>query len=249
MLKRAVVVGASSGIGAELVRQLAGQGYRVAAVARRQELLDALCEEVNAKHGADRCVSFVHDVVDTATVGGVFDAVCEALDGLDLIVYSAGVMPHIDIDTWDAEIDRTIFEVNVIGASNWLNPAASRFQLQGSGTIVGIGSVAGDRGRVGQPAYCASKAALHTYLESLRNRLSRHGVDVITIKPGPVYTPMTEGIEKMPPFPIQASQAATGILGAIRRGQSVAYVPMIPWLPIMTVIRLIPSLLFRRTSI
>jgi short-subunit dehydrogenase len=247
MLKRAVVVGASSGIGAALVRQLAHEGYRVAAVARRQDVLDALCAGVNEQVGADRCQAFVHDVVDTESVSARFDEICTALDGLDLIVYSAGVMPRIEVDTWDAAIDRQIVEVNVIGAMNWLNQAAARFQIQGSGTIVGIGSVAGDRGRIGQPAYSASKAALHTYMEALRNRLSRHGVSVVTIKPGPVHTPMTKGLDKLP-MAISANGAATGIVRAIANSSSTAYVPK-RWMPIMTIIRSIPSVIFRRLSI
>lgn len=247
MLKRAVVVGASSGMGAALTRRLAREGYKVAVVARRQEALDALCSEINDRIGQQRAWAFVHDVVDTGTAKEVFDAVCTQLDGLDLIVYSAGVMPIITEETWDADVDRRIVEVNVIGAMNWLNLAAERFRIQGSGTIVGIGSVAGDRGRLGQPAYCASKAALHTYLESLRNRLSRHGVSVITIKPGPTRTPMTKDVEKMP-MAIDADQAAEGIFKAIVRRSGTAYVPF-QWAPIMAVIKSIPSIVFRRMSI
>ena len=247
MLKRAVVVGASSGIGAALVRRLVREGYRVAAVARRGEMLEALCTEINSEVGAERAWPFVHDVVDTPGTRAVIEAVCARLDGLDLVVYSAGVMPIITEQTWDASIDRKIFEVNLIGATNWLNLVAERFEVQGGGTIVGIGSVAGERGRRLNPAYCASKAAFHTYLESLRNRLSQHGVAVITIKPGPVHTPMTEQVEKKL-LPIEADDAAARIHAAIARGQSVAYVPWY-WLPIMTVIRSIPSLIFRRMSV
>ena len=191
MLRRAVVVGASSGMGAALTRRLAREGYKVAAVARSTDKLRALCDEINERAGSERAIAFEHDAVDTASVGDVFERVVTALEGLDLIVYSAGVMPIITEDTWDAEIDRHIVEVNVIGAMNWLNQAAARFQQQGTGTIVGIGSVAGDRGRRLQPAYCASKAALHTYLESLRNRLTQHGVTVLTVKPPGFESPVT----------------------------------------------------------
>lgn len=247
MLRRAVVVGASSGMGAALVRRLAREGYQVAAVARRQDRLEQLCQEVNDRAGAERAFPFVHDVTETDTVEAVFDAVCTALDGLDLIVYAAGVMPIIDEETFDASIDRKIVEVNVIGAMNWLNHAAKRFRAQGTGTIVGIGSVAGDRGRFLQPGYCASKAALHTYLESLRNRLSKHGVSVITVKPGPVHTEMTKDVEKMP-MAIEAADAADAIFDAIARRSQITYVPM-QWMPIMAVIRSIPSVIFRRMSI
>lgn len=247
MLKRAVVVGASSGMGAALTRRLAREGYKVAAVARSLDKLTQLCDEINEKAGSERAFPFQNDVVDTTSTAEVFERVVAALDGLDLIVYSAGVMPIITEDTWDAEIDRKIVEVNVIGAMNWLNLAADRFQTQRSGTIVGIGSVAGDRGRRLQPAYCASKAALHTYLESLRNRLTQHGVTVLTVKPGPVHTPMTEDVDKMP-MAIEADDAADRIFAAIAARTQVAYVPF-QWMPIMAVIRSIPSVIFRRMSI
>ncbi len=247
MLRRAVVVGASSGIGAALCRRLAREGFLVAAVARRKEALDALCAEINEAMGAERAFPLVHDATDTATVADAFDAVCRTLDGLDLVVYAAGVMPRITEDTFDEAIDRHIVEVNVIGAMNWLDPAARRFRIQGYGTIVGIGSVAGDRGRRAQPAYCASKAALHTYLESLRNRLTQHGIHVLTVKPGPVHTPMTEGLDKLP-MAIEADEAADRIFRAIASRAQVAYVPA-QWRPIMAIIRGIPSFLFRRLSI
>ncbi|MFK7931189.1 MAG: SDR family NAD(P)-dependent oxidoreductase, partial [Myxococcota bacterium] len=97
------------------------------------------------------------------------------------------------------------------------------------------------------PAYCTSKAAMHTYLESLRNRLSVEGVRVVTIKPGPVDTPMTKGSEKLPLL-IDAEKAVDGIMSAIRGGPDTRYVP-VPWWPIMTAIRWVPSLLFRRLNV
>lgn len=247
MLKRAVVVGASSGMGAALVRRLCREGYQVAAVARRKEALDELCDQINSRSTGRRAWPFVHDVTQPETAGEVFAEIVATLDGLDLVVYSAGVMPTVAEDQFDTTVDKTIIDVNVVGAMAWLNPAAERFQVQQGGTIVGIGSVAGDRGRYGNPAYCTSKAALHTYLEALRNRLSRHGVNVVTIKPGPVRTPMTAGMDKLP-MVIEVDDAADRIFRAINRGANVAYVPG-QWMPIMAVIKSIPSFLFSRTKI
>jgi short-subunit dehydrogenase len=243
MLKRTIVVGASSGIGAALVRRLAREGHVVAAVSRRKDELDALASELN--RDATRVHVFTHDVTETKSTRHVFDAAVQKLDGLDAIVYSAGVMPPVREDQFDPEIDRRIVETNVIGAMAWLDLAAERFQVQKGGTIVGIGSVAGDRGRRGNPAYAASKAALHTYLESLRNRLTRHGVHVLTVKPGPVKTPMTERLEKPPAMPIDADTCADGIHRAMVRGAQTAYVPL-KWAVIMPVIQVIPSIVFRR---
>ncbi len=246
MLKRALVVGASSGMGAELVRRLVGDGYRVAAVARRKDRLDALAASIDGD-GPRRVWTFPHDVRDTREAERLFDEIVRTLDGMDLVVYAAGVMPHIGPDDYETDLDREIVEVNVIGAMAWLNPAAERFAQLGGGCIVGIGSVAGDRGRIGNPAYGASKAALHSYLESLDNRLRRRGVHVLTVKPGPVRTPMTEGLDKLP-MVVDVQTAVDGILRAIRRRASVAYVPR-RWGFVMGAIRAIPSSIFSRMNV
>ncbi|MCO4744590.1 MAG: SDR family NAD(P)-dependent oxidoreductase [Proteobacteria bacterium] len=243
MLKRAIIVGASSGMGEALARRLAREGYKVGLVARRQEELDRIAGEINGS-GAPRAFTAAHDVTDTQGARDCFDALVQRLDGLDALIYTAGVMPPVGAEEFDPAKDRSIVEVNVIGAMTWLDLGAERFQIQGAGTLVGVGSVAGDRGRRGQPAYAASKAALHTFMEALRNRLATKGVQVLTIKPGPTHTPMTADIEKMP-MAIDADQSADGIFRAMARGADTAYVP-IQWLPIMAVIKSIPSVVFRR---
>jgi short-subunit dehydrogenase len=156
-------------------------------------------------------------------------------------------MPTVAGDEYDTAKDREMMEINTIGAMAWLNPVADRMARLGRGTIVGIGSVAGDRGRSGNPGYCASKAALHTYLESLRNRVAARGVQVVTIKPGFVDTAMTRGREGLF-WMISADRAAEIILAKARRGVVTAYVPA-RWRAVMTVIRAIPSVIFTRLRI
>jgi len=182
----AIVVGASSGIGEELVRHLARDGAKVAAVARRADLLEKLAAEF-----PERVITVQHDVTDYDAVPALFQEITKQLGGLDLIVYAAGTMPAVGEHEYSFEKDKQMVEVNILGAIAWLNQTAIRFENTGHGTIVGIGSVAGERGRQGQPVYNMSKAALATYLEALRNRLSRRGVRVVTIKPGPTATEMT----------------------------------------------------------
>ena len=245
MLKRAIVVGASSGMGAELVRLLAQQGHKVVAIARREQALTELAASLNGD--GQRVWALAHDVRETESVVDAFQAAIDHLGGLDVLVYSAGVMPAVEAEEWPTEKDHLMMEVNVLGAMSWFNLASARMRIQGSGTLVGIGSVAGERGRRGQPGYCASKAALHSYMESLRNRLSQHGVRVLTVKPGPVRTPMTEGLEKLP-MVISVDVAANQIMRAIVAGKSEVYVPG-RWRWIMAVIRSIPSIVFRRLDI
>ena len=245
--KRAIVVGASSGIGEELARKLVASGVATALVARREAELTALAESLNG--GAEPALAriYAHDVTKYDEAPELFARIASDLGGVDLVIYSAGAMPKIGDDEYNMEKDALIFDVNVKGAVAWLNLAAHRFGQQRSGTIVGISSVAGDRGRRGQPAYCASKAALDTYLESLRNRLAARGVSVVTIKPGLVKTPLTADLGKLPMM-IDAETAADQILAAAGAGVNVAYVPG-KWRLVMTIIRAIPSPIFRYLKI
>jgi decaprenylphospho-beta-D-erythro-pentofuranosid-2-ulose 2-reductase len=242
--KRAIVVGASSGIGAALVKRLAREGYTVAALARRADRLTALCSEVNAAAGEIRAVAYPHDVTDYASVPALLQKIITDLGGLDLFVYNSGIALPTGFKHYNFEKDLRTTEVNYLGALAWLNPVAAMFQSAKAGTIVGISSVAGDRGRVGNPSYNASKAALTSYLESLRNRLTRRGVHVLTVKPGYVATEMTQGQKGM--FLVASVDTTVNdIYRAIRRRKQVLYTPWF-WGWIMLVIRHIPSFIFRR---
>lgn len=243
---RAILIGASSGIGAALARKLTNEGWIVALVGRRADLLDSLCAEINTRHGETRALAFTHDVTDHASAPALFTQMVKSLGGLDALIYNAGVLLKVKLDEFDAQKDLEMTNINYLGALAWLNPAAAYFQGLKSGQIVGIGSVAGDRGRVAAPAYNASKAALHTYLEALRNRLTRHGISVLTVKPGFVATDMIKDNPRTP-MVISAEQAAEGIYKAMRARKQVAYVPA-QWALIMQVIRHIPSVIFRRLT-
>jgi decaprenylphospho-beta-D-erythro-pentofuranosid-2-ulose 2-reductase len=238
--KHAIVVGASSGIGREIARQLAQSGCTVAAVARREAKLQDLAAEF-----PEKVLPFAHDVTAYEEVPKLFQDITGKLGGLDLIVYASGAMPTVEVDEFDFAKDRQMMEVNDMGAVAWLNEAATRFQNTKHGVIVGIGSVAGDRGRMKQPVYNASKAFVHTYLEALRNRLSRHGVKVTTVKPGPVHTEMTAGLEL--PKAITAEQAASLILKKSGSGRECYLSPV--HLIAFAIIRNIPSWIFRKLNV
>jgi short-subunit dehydrogenase len=240
---RAIVVGASSGIGAAIVRELARQGCRLAAVARRAEEL----ERLRAECGGERVLTRVHDVRRTEEVPAAFEELVRALGGLELLVYAAGIMPKVGPSEFDTATDAEILAVNALGAIAWCNAAAEHFQAKRAGTIVGVSSIAGDRGRKGNPVYGASKAALSHYLEALRNRLSDHGVRVCTIKPGYVETAMTSGLGALPGM-ISAEAAARTIVGYAARGSGVRYVPFF-WLGVSLAMRAIPSFVFRRLTL
>lgn len=244
--KRAIIVGASSGIGEALARTLAADGTQVALVARRQDKLEALARELNVSADTPLARAYAHDVMQVKTAAPLFETITRDLGGLDLVIYAAGIMPPVGPEEYATAKDAEIIAANFTGAVAWLNEAARRFEKAQAGTIVGISSVAGDRGRRGSPVYGATKAAMNSYLESLRNRIERRGAFVITIKPGPVKTPMTEGL-KMPGM-ISAEQAAAEILRAAKDRVRVAYVPG-KWKPIMAVIRAIPAPIFKYLNI
>ena len=245
--KRAIVIGASSGIGAALVRELAHSGYLVAAVARREARLQELSNSVNTAVGPNRVITFSHNVTDYDEIPTLFQTIVQTLGGLDLIIYNAGVQPSVTVDEYNFDKDRKMIEVNLLGAIAWLNQAAVRFERARQGQIVGIGSIAGDRGRVGSPVYNSSKAGLATYLESLRNRLTRHGVSVTTIKPGFVDTVLFQENATKQFWVISPQEAARQIHKAAKRRKQTVYVPT-RWGLVGLIIRHIPSIIFRRLS-
>ncbi len=240
--QRAIIVGASSGIGEALAARLTQEGCRVALVARRAEALQAIATRLNAEAGSELACAYAHDARETAGVPALFAEITQALGGLDLIVYAAGIMPRLAPDQYATELDVDTITTNFTGAVAWLNEAAERFGRAGAGTLVGISSVAGDRGRRGNAVYGATKAGLNAYLESLYNRLSRKGVAVVNVKPGPVETPMTTGL-KMPGM-APVDQVAGEILDAAKAGTPVVYTPA-KWRLVMRVIRAIPAPIFK----
>lgn len=238
--KRAIVIGASSGIGAALVAELAKQGYTVAALARRKKQLTAVCQSI------PNAIPYPHDVTDYDAIPAQFDQIVQDLGGLDLIIYVAGVQPAVALTEYNSQKDKTMIEVNLMGAIAWLNLAAIRFERARKGSIVGVSSIAGDRGRVGSPVYNTSKAALNTYLEALRNRLSKKGVTVTTIKPGFVDTVLLENAPKTF-WVISPEEAAAEIVQAIQKKRQIVYVPA-KWSVVGMVVRHIPSFIFRRLN-
>lgn len=246
---RAIIIGASSGIGAALTRRLALSGYLVAAVARRQETLNELCATINAGlPGEDaRAVwPYIHDATNFDEVPELFQEIVQDLGGLDLIVYGAGIQPPLNLQEYNFAKDEAMINTNLLGAIAWINQAAMRFERARRGQIVGISSIAGDRGRVAAPVYNTSKAGLNTYLEALRNRLSRRGVTVTTIKPGLVETRLLENAARIF-WVISPEDAASQIHTAILRRQQTVYVPK-RWSMVGMIIRHIPSFIFRRLS-
>jgi short-subunit dehydrogenase len=241
----ALVIGASSGIGAALARQLVARGYRVALVARRRADLEALAASLN--QGATTgpaAFAYPHDVTAYHEAPLLFARIASEVTPLRLIVYAAGVMARAPMGANFAG-EHAMLETNTVGAMRWLSLGADHLTQSGGGTLVGISSVAGDRGRPGNGAYMASKAALSSYLDSLRFKLRGTGVRVVTIKPGYVMTPMTTGLKLPARLTVTPEQVARRIAGAAAGGNRVVYVPGV-WRPIMWLVRHLPSAVVAR---
>lgn len=244
--RRGIVIGASDGLGAELARRLAREGYLLGLIARSRDKLDAISQELNQT--GQTANAYVHDVSEYDTVPDLLRRIVADLGGLDLAVYVAAVnLPPGGMEKYNFENDRIMIEVNLIGAMAWLHPVAEMFQSAKAGQIVGISSVAGDRGRVGNPGNNISKAGLTTYLEALRNRLTRHGVNVLTVKPGFLKTGMLKAAMGPTPFAIEPDRAADEIVKAMKKRKQVIYTASI-WRWIMLAIQHTPSFIFRRLS-
>jgi len=244
--RRGLIIGASLGIGAALSHKLAREGYSLALIARSEDKLKSLCNEIQSNGGF--ALPYVHDVTEYKKIPDLLRKIVADLGGLDVVVFVAGVnFPPGGLDKYNFENDRKMIEVNLIGAMAWLTPIAEMFQSAKAGQIVGIASVAGDRGRVGNPGYNTSKAGLATYLEALRNRLTRHGVNVLTVKPGFVKTEMMKAAQGATPFAIEPEKAADDIFKAMKKRKQVIYTASI-WRWIMLAIQHVPSFIFRRLS-
>ncbi|MFD1515432.1 SDR family NAD(P)-dependent oxidoreductase [Halomarina rubra] len=187
-MERAIVVGASSGIGRALAEQLAERGYEVGLAARRVERLEELGESLPTKAYVARM-----DVTETEEARERFDALVEAMGGVDLVVLSAGTgQPNTELD-WDVERDTVA--VNAQGFAALATAAMERFDEQGAGTLVGISSVAALFGGGASPAYSASKAFVSNYCDGLRAWAAGRDLDatVLDVKPGYVDTEMAFG--------------------------------------------------------
>lgn len=243
MSKKIIVVGASSGIGAEIAREHLKSGNAVCLIARRKERLDQISNEFsNAKS-----IVVAHDVTKFSEVEPLFQQIIKELGGLDEIYYATGILERVAIDEFNTQKDIAMMNTNTLGAIAWLNEAAKYFQKQGKGKIIGISSIAGDRGRVGNPVYNASKAAMNTYLEALRNRLARKGILVLTVKPGFIDTDMTKGMQGLF-WLISANEAARIIIKAVNKNKECIYVPA-RWALVAFIIKNIPSFIFKRLNV
>jgi hypothetical protein len=221
--RRALVTGASSGIGRALALRLAAEGARVALVARRADALEALAAEVRAAGG--EALALPCDVAEREAVAAAAAHVVEAWGGVDLLVNNAGYGHHRRFLEWDLEDMERMLRVNTLGSLYWTKALLPGMVERGEGWIVFVASLAGRIAPPDESAYAASKFALVGLAESLSLEVEDLGVHVLTVCPGVIRTPFFDGeaLERMPAAArrqmVEPDGLVEAILGALRSGR------------------------------
>jgi len=245
MAKKILITGASSGIGRALAFDLAGRGYALALAARRAETLESIRDEVLAQHPSALVTAHALDVTAYDTVPGVVAACAESLGGLDIVFANAGIGLGDKVGRGRFDDARRTVETNLLGAMATVDAAVAYFLEQGHGHVVGTSSVAAYRGMPRSGSYCASKAGLAIYLESLRAEVFRKNIHVTVLYPGYIDTPLNDML-KSRPFLIPAEKGAALIAGMIERRVKSSTVPVWPWRILAPLLRWLPTRVISR---
>lgn len=240
-----LILGAAGGIASAVGRELAARGHQLvlADQASQQERLEWNAADLKTRYGTT-VHTLEFDAVGYEKHEALLDKVEELNGPLDGVLLTTGVMWDQEEMQDDPARARLQHDINYTSAMSLLGLVANRFEQRGEGLIVAIGSPAGDRGRQSNYLYGADKAALHVFMQGLRQRLASVKVNVLTIKPGPTHTPMTEGMGKLP-LPSMPERVAADIARAIDKRRDTIYTPWF-WQVIMHVIRHIPEAIFKR---
>jgi short-subunit dehydrogenase len=244
-----LITGASSGLGAEMARQLAARGHDLVLAARRTDRLEALRDEVVAAHPGRRVGLRALDVTDEAAVVEVFGAFATDFGGLDRVVVNAGLGKGAPLGTGRHDANRETAMTNFVGALAQIEAAMEIFRAQRRGHLVVISSMSAMRGMPGTATtYAATKAGVAALAEGLRAELLSSpdlDVAVTTIFPGYIRSEMNERVAKAP-FMVDTETGVRAIVAAIEKGVPQARVPAWPWRPLGTVMRHVPLSVLRR---
>ena len=244
MSQSVLIIGATSGMAEELVRGYAVQGARLFLVARNNDKLEIIASDAKAR-GAEAVRTFVMDANDSEQILPMLDTAWQALGQVDIGLIAHGTLPDQQRTQTDIPYAIAEFRTNGESAIACLAGLAMKFEPQGKGVIVVIGSVAGDRGRASNYLYGAAKASVETFASGLRSRLFASGVHVLLVKPGFVATPMTAHLSLPAALTSTASQVAADIMLAIHKREDVLYTAWF-WKWIMLIIRRLPAAIFKR---
>lgn len=239
-----LILGARSDIGKAVAHKFASLGHPLQLAARNAADLEADKTDMELRHEVPVTL---HEFNALATE--THDAFVDALPELPQIaVCAVGLMVQQEESERDIKVSACVMRSNYEGPAGILGVLADRFEERGNGTLVGISSVAGERGRATNYVYGSAKAGFTAFLSGLRNRLAKRGVHVVTVLPGFVATQMTEGLNLPKKLTAEPSEVADAIMRAVERKKDVIYVRPV-WRLIMLVIRNIPEFAFKKLRI
>lgn len=245
-MRRILIIGATSAIAQATARLFAEHGDRIFLAARNKDKLLAMERDLSLR-GACQIKTAFFEATDFDSHPKLIEEAINALGGLDAVLIAQGTLPNQK--KCEESVENTLKEltINALSVISLLTILANFFEMQRSGSIAVLSSVAGDRGRKSNYVYGAAKAAITTFLQGLRNRLASSGVHVMTIKPGFVETPMTASFKKGMIWASPESVAKSIVIG-IQKKRDVLYTPFF-WREIMVIIRSIPESLFKKMNL
>ena len=244
MKKSVLILGANSDIGLAIARCFAVSGYSLALAARNITLLQREKSDIELRHGVD--VSIHHfDILDNKMGKRLINEIPSLPE---IVICCTGFLGNHNKDMKSVTSIKKVIRINFEGPVNILSLFANKFEQRGSGTIVGISSVAGMRGRKSNYIYGAAKSGLSTFLSGLRNRLHNSGVHVVTVHPGFVDTKMTAHIKLPKKLTASPEKVAKAVLKAVIAKKNTVFILPI-WKIIMFLISVIPESIFKRLSL
>lgn len=245
-MRRMLIVGATSALAEATARLFAEEGERFYLVARKADRLNAIAADLRTR-GAAQVETEVMDANTLDAHTALIERAITALGGLDTVLLAHGTLPDQSACEHSVELTLSEIQTNGLSSISLLTHLANYFERQGHGTLAVISSVAGDRGRQSNYVYGTAKGAVSIFLQGLRNRLYRSGVQVLTIKPGFVDTPMTAEFKKGLLW-AKPEVVAQGIHKAIHKKSDIVYLPWF-WRFIMLIINNIPETIFKRLKL
>ena len=243
-----IVLGATSAIAEATARLYAGEGAELLLVGRQSERLAAIAADLRLR-GAPRVEVAARDLAHTGDTMAALACFAATLGGVDHVLIAYGTLGDQQASESDLAAAGAGLAVNFTSAACWALATAEMLERQGHGSLVVLGSVAGDRGRRANFVYGAAKSGLATLVEGIAHRFAGSGPRAVIVKPGPVVTPMTEGFaNRKGPLWATPETVAAIVRRAADRGGPVVYAPWF-WRWIMLVIRLLPARIFNRLDI
>lgn len=245
-MRRILIMGATSAIAEATAREFAALGDALFLVGRNPDRLAAIADDLSLR-GAAQAETWLMDARELSAYPALLDEATRRLGGLDTALIAHGTLTDQVAAQVSSELMLAEFQTNALSYMVLCTELGNRFEAQGHGCIAVISSVAGDRGRQSNYIYGSAKAAVTAFTSGLRQRLHTKGVQVLTIKPGFVDTPMTAAFRKGPLWATPAI-VAKAIVKAVQNGKPVLYTPWF-WWPIMQIIKNIPEAIFRKLKL